>query len=244
MNNAYINLSELDTKRFGIVSARANIVSAENLPEINAFCRSQQVKFLIARTSSSDIKAVHSMEADGFRLMDTLVYLQNNIKSFIPELILQDFTIQALDISRVSEIIEVARESFTGYQGHYHVDPRLDPLLATEVYTSWAERCCTDGLVANHVITAMVKDRVVGFKSMRLNNSEQAEFVLAGVLSEMRGRGIYNALATEGLRWCKAAGATQVLTSTLLTNKAVQNASTRLGFRAFKSYHTFHKWFD
>ena len=244
MQNTYTNLSELDTSLFGVVTARTNLASTGMLPEINAFCKKNHVKLLIARIPCSNIKTIHSMEADGFHLMDTLIYLQNNIDSLISEPTSHGFSIQALDIRRIPDIIQVARESFTGYQGHYHVDPRLDPLLATEVYTSWAERCCTDTLVANYVMTAMVEEKIVGFRAIRLNSSEQAEFVLAGVLPEMRGYGIYRSFVMEGLRWCKAAGVKQVLNSTIVTNKTVLNTCTQLGFQVIKSYHTFHKWFD
>jgi len=60
----------------------------------------------------------------------------------------------------------------------------------------------------------------------------------------MRGKGIYRAFVIEGLNWCKAAGVSYVLNSTLLINIAVQKVCTKLGFYVMDSYHTFHKWFD
>jgi len=214
------------------------------LPEIDMFCVENSVKFLIARCSTSDIKTIHAMEANGYQLMDTLVYLQNDIENYVPPAYPSELSIQALSPEDIPDVIKIAEESFSAYQGHYHTDPRLDPVKATEVYSSWAERCCVDSTAASHVLVAKLDGELVGFRAIRINTSEQAEFILAGVAPGMRRRGIYRAFVIEGLNWCKAAGVTHVLNSTLLINVAVQKVCTRLGFYALESFHTFHKWFD
>ena len=244
MNSNSVSLSELDTARFGVVSARAKLVTSDVIPEINAFCAENRVRFLIARCSTSDIKTVHAMEANGYQLMDTLVYLRSDIEDYIPPAYPSELSIQALTPGDIPDVIKVAEESFSAYKGHYHVDPRLDPVKATEVYSSWAERCCTDPTAANHVLVAKLDGELVGFRAIRINTTEQAEFILAGVASGMRRRGIYRAFVIEGLNWCKAAGVSHVLNSTLLINTTVQKVCTSLGFYAFESYHTFHKWFS
>jgi len=227
-----------------VVSARAKHVTADALPEINAFCVENQVRFLIARCSTSDITAIHAMEANGYQLMDTLVYLQNDFEDYSPATYPSELSIQALDPEDIPGVAKIAKESFAAYKGHYHADPRLDPVKATEVYSSWAERCCIDSTVANHVLVAKLDGELVGFRAIRVNLSDEAEFILAGVAPGMRRRGIYRAFVIEGLNWCKAAGVTHVLNSTLLINTTVQKVCTKLGFYALESFHTFHKWFD
>ena len=176
--------------------------------------------------------------------MDTLVYLRNDFEDYIPATYPSELSIQALDPEDIPGVAKIAKESFAAYKGHYHTDPRLDPVKATEVYSSWAERCCVDPAVANHVLVAKLDGKLVGFRAIRVNSSDEAEFILAGVAPGMRRRGIYRAFVIEGLNWCKAAGVTHVLNSTLLINTTVQKVCTKLGFYALESYHTFHKWFD
>lgn len=202
------------------------------------------MRFLIARCSTSDITAIHAMEANGYQLMDTLVYLRNDFEDYSPATYPSELNIQALDPGDILGVAKIAKESFTAYKGHYHADPRLDPVKATEVYSSWAERCCVDPTAANHVLVAKLDGELVGFRAIRVNSSDEAEFILAGVAPGMRRRGIYRAFVIEGLNWCKAAGVTHVLNSTLLINTTVQKVCTKLGFYTLESYHTFHKWFD
>lgn len=244
MSSDAVSLSAIDTDRFGVTIARSSHVTRENLPEINQFCHDNQVKLLIGRCATTDVEAVHAMELDGFLLMDTLVYLKKMMEDYSPPDHHAEVTISTFDPSDLSGVVEVAGSSFTGYRGHYHADTLLDSVKATEVYSSWAERCCVDPTVASHVLVAKLQNRVVGFRAIRVNTPDQAEFILSGVAPEARKKGVYRSFVIEGLRWCKEKGAKEVLISTLLVNIPVQKTCEQLGFTAHNSFYTFHKWFD
>ena len=244
MTSEIVSLSSIDTDRFGIVVARTDQVSQENLPEIMQFCYKNQVKLLISRCSTNDIKSVHAMQANGFLLMDTLVYLHKDMQDNSPQYHNSALTIRTKRPEDVQQIVEVARKSFTVYSGHYNVDNRLDSKAAAEVYASWAERCCLDPSVADCVLVAESENKILGFRAIRINTPQQAEFILAAVAHEARNKGVYRSFVTEGLRWCKEIGAEEVLVSTLLVNIPIQKACEKLGFTAHSSYYTFHKWYD
>jgi len=240
----FANLSAIDTDRFGVNVARTNQITDENLPGIMDFCRENHVELLIARCATTDVASVHAMELNGFLLMDTLVYLRKDIQNYSPTEHHSEVLIRTVRPEDVPQVVEVARTAFTGYRGHYHVDPRLDTTKATEAYSSWAERCCLDPAVAAYVLVAEYDHKIVGFRAIRVNNPQQAEFILAGVSPEARNKGVYRGFVVEGLRWCKEVGAHEVLISTLLVNTPVQKTCEQLGFTAHSSYYTFHKWFD
>ena len=244
MGQMPVELSKLDEERFGIRSARAKRVTAENLPEILDYCKTNQVVFLIARCPANDFRTVHAMEQAGFLLMDALVYVSWNIdKSPLPEN--QPIAlIRKMKSNEESEVAWIAQESFKDYFGHYHADPRLDPQTCTEAYVSWAKRSCIDPEVADCVLVAELDNKLVGFLAIRMNTPIQGELVLGGVVPEAQGRGIYKSYIIEGMRWCKGQGANEVLASTQIVNIAVQKVLARLGFEAKEAYYTFHKWFD
>lgn len=239
-----VSLSPLDTDRFGIVVAKTNQASQENLPKITQFCLENQVKLLISRCSTKDIESVHAMQANGFLLMDTLVYLYKDLRDYSPQAHSSELTIRLAKPEDVQQVAEVARKSFSVYSGHYNVDKRLDTKAAAEVYASWAERCCLDPSVADRVLVAESENKILGFRAIRINSPQQAEFILAAVAHEARNKGIYRSFATEGLRWCKEIGIEEVLISTLLVNIPIQKTCEKLGFTAHSSYYTLHKWYD
>lgn len=244
MTSEIVSLSSIDTDRFGIVVARTDQVSQENLPEIMQFCYKNQVKLLISRCSTNDIKSVHAMQANGFLLMDTLVYLHKDLRDYSPQYHDSELTIRTHRPEDVQQIAEIARKSFTVYSGHYNVDTRLDPKSAAEVYASWAERCCLDPTVADRVLVAESENKILGFRAIKIKTPQQADFILAAVAHEARNKGIYRSFVIEGLRWCKEIGIEDVLVSTLLVNIPIQKTCEKLGFRAHSSFYTLHKWFD
>ena len=236
-------LSPLDETRFGVMSARARLVTTKNLPAVLAFCAANQVKFLVARCPTTDISAAHAMEAAGFRLMETLLYLRFDLKTSPIPINKSNVLIRPVQPNEVSRVGALAHAAFTNYYGHYHADPKLDPQKSTEVYVDWAKRCCTDPAAANLVLVAEAEGELVGFRALRVNSPIQGEFILAGVNPEFRRRGIYRAFIIEGLKWCREQGLEEVLNSTHVANVAVQRACLRAGFEPAYSWYTFHKWF-
>jgi GNAT superfamily N-acetyltransferase len=141
-------------------------------------------------------------------------------------------------------VAAIARDSFAGYLGHYHADPRIDRSKADEVYVSWAYRSCVSREVAQEVLIADDGASPLGFATLRRNSPEEGEGVLFGVAPAAQGRGIYRSFMIRGMEWCAAQGASRMVVSTQITNIAVQKVWSRLGFEPHKSYLTFHRWFD
>lgn len=239
-----VQLSAIDEERFGFPIARAKDVTVDTLPAILNFCQSQNIKMLIARCVTTDLPVAQRMESHGFQLMDTLVYYQYDFsKKTIPEDI-GKVPVRPVQPAEIEAVKQVAKTSFAGYQGHYHADPRLDAKKSDEGYISWAVRSVESRDVADEVLVAMLDEKVVGFATLRLNSPHEGEGVLFGVAPEAQGHGIYRSFMIQGMRWCQAQGATQMVVSTQVTNIAVQKVWCRVGFEPSLSYYTFHKWFD
>ncbi len=243
-SEAQIYLSLVDEQRFGVHTARANQVTVENLPTVLHFCKHNQVDFLIARCSTTEIESVHQLESRGFQLMDTLVYFVYRLEKPIPQDDHPKALIQPYAPGEEEAIRAVAAESFGGYQGHYHADPRLPRALCDEAYLSWAYRSCVVPGVSDQVLVACADGRAIGFLTLSINTPEEGEVVLNAVAKSYQRQGVYRSLLIHALDWCKSQGAQNVFISTQLVNIAVQKVWTRLGFEPDHSYYTFHKWFD
>jgi len=239
-----IRLSEIDERRFGIRTARADGITVDALPSVMDFCRAEDVSLLIARCSVHELRAAQEMELEGFSLMDTLVYYRCDLEaSPIP----QDrgkFCVRPIHPGDEHMVKAVAAEAFKGYHGHYHADRRLDYLKCDEAYTSWALRSCLSRQVADEVLLADLDGSIGGFATLRLNSREEGEGVLFGVAASARRRGVYRSLMIGGMEWCLSRKSTGMVVSTQITNIAVQKIWVRLGFEPGHYHYTFHKWFD
>jgi GNAT superfamily N-acetyltransferase len=238
-----IYLSSIDEERFGIRTARASLVTLDMLPSIMDFCRANSVVLLIARCLVSEIRTAQAMEREGFVLMDTLVYYVRDLtKTPIPP-DTGKIPVRPIRAGEEEAVKRVAAESFRGYFGHYHADPRLDRTKCDETYISWALRSCVSRDVADEVLVADLEGAIVGFATLRANSSKEGEGVLFGVVPSSQELGIYRSFMIHGMEWCLSKGAASMVVSTQLTNIPVQKVWTRVGFEPCYSYYTFHKWF-
>lgn len=243
-NPALAEMSRVDEERFGIRTARAAEVSHENVRELMAFCTSHAVQMLIARCRTVDLRAAQSLENEGARLMDTLVYYARDLRKALATRAASAVEVRAARPSDAPEVERIAADTFRGYSGHYHADDRLDRAKCDEAYRSWAVRSVSTPGVADAVLVAEEAGRLLGFATLRMNSPTEGEGVLFGVAPEAQGRGIYRLFMESALDWCREKGAETMVVSTQVTNLAVQKVWVRLGFEPSRSYYTFHKWFD
>jgi ribosomal protein S18 acetylase RimI-like enzyme len=239
-----IRLSAIDEERFGVRTARVESVTLNQLAAIDEFCQLNAVKFLIARCGAAELQTAQAMEAQDFRLMDTLVYFARQLAGTPIPAIADSIMVRPVRDEEADTVGALAAKAFQGYGGHYHSDSRLDRAQCDAVYESWAQRSCVSRTVADGVLVAEQQGRAVGFTTLRIHNPEEGEVPLYGVDPSIQGRGIGRSLIIGALRWFEAQGMATMLISTQVTNVASQKVWVRLGFEPSHAYYTFHKWFD
>ncbi len=244
MNETTVRLSAIDEERFGIKTARGTISLPEDVDCVLDFCHTNQVVLLIVRCLSSELSTVQYMEQQGFLLMDTLLYYTRSVLDVpfpdganLP-------LVRPVRPGEDEQVSIIAAQSFQGYAGHYHADPRLDRTRSDEVYISWAVRSCRERAVADEVLVAEVDNQIVGFGALKRLNDETGDGRLYGVAPAFQGQGVYRALMLHSLEWCRAQGCSRMLYSTQIMNIAAQKVCIRLGFELSHAYYTLHKWFD
>lgn len=236
-------ISQPDSERFGILVARVRGAREEDIPGIVEWCARSDVRLLIAR--SGRIEAVHAMEEVGFRLMDVLVYYHF---LFDRKPIPPRSGSVSVRLCRIPEdlehVVEIAAASFAGYFGHYHNDPRLPKNGCDEGYVDWARKSCLDKNIAQEVFVAEVDGRIVAFGAMRLREPSVVEGSLSAVRPDAQRRGIYRELTIARLQWYRERGMSKMVSSTQVSNYAVQKVLQRVGFEICDSVYTLHRWFD
>ena len=237
-----IRLSQIDTDRWGVVTARADGLEAEQLGQALDFCAAHRVQLLISRCPVEDIATIHAFGKARFLLMDTLVYYERDLVRS-PVSGQAAGPIELLGPGDEDQVEAIARACFRDYSGHYHADPRLDRDACTEAYASWARALC-EPASGRFVLVAGKPGSRVGFSAFRREPANVGELLLGAVLPAGRGAGLYRNLTLAGMLQLQAAGADKFITSTHLGNWGAQAAWTAAGLHPSSAYHTFHRWFD
>jgi hypothetical protein len=239
------DLSELDSTRFGIVTARADgLESAEDIAAALAFCKRKDVALLIARVDSDRLDLAQKLEASGAVLCDTLVYSELETRKVVtPNEKERDFTVREFRDSDRDAVLAIARELFSAYRGHYHSDPRLKKTDCDEAYVSWSESSIDNRGEVHNVLVIEDESGVCGYLTTRVHEDSKLELVLGGIQKRSSGRGGYRRLIQAGVHAAVRLGLERVLVSTQVSHLAVQRVWVALGFLPVKSVHTFHAWF-
>lgn len=238
-----LELNDLETARFGITCAK---VTADDTPldAINAAATAAGVQMVTARVDVGALDRVHALEADGYRLMDTLVYYMRPLAELPPPPTLPEgASLRRATPADAPHVTEVASAAFSGYFGHYHADPGLDNTAANAAYVEWAETSTRRCGPETPVLLACRDGGVTGFLTLRRNAGPDSEIVLNAVSPEARKGGMYTALVCRALQEGRAMGSERMIVSTQINNYPVQRVWARLGFTHSHSFYTFHKWF-
>lgn len=238
-----VRLSQIDTDRFGVITARADGLVLEQLEPVIDFCNAQRVQLLIARCRVEDVATTHALGAAGFLLMDTLVYYERDLAR-APVGGEPSGPIELMRPGDEDQVEAIARECFRDYSGHYHADLRLDRDACAETYASWARACCEPAIGRFVLVAGDGRSRVVGFSAFRQRPDGVGELVLGAVLPAARGAGLYRNLTLAGMVRLQSSGAKKFITSTHLSNWSAQASWTATGLHPSNAYHTFHRWFD
>jgi GNAT superfamily N-acetyltransferase len=238
-----ISLSPLDLERFGVATAKAALQAQDSAAGVAAWCRAQAVRMLIARVPTSAVTLVQQLEQQGAFLTDTLLYYSRKQLSPQAAELPDGYRWRLASATDADAVATLAALTFTGYAGHYHADPRLDPATADAVYADWAANSCRHPQVATAVLLIEHGGQLVAFATLQDRSNGLLEGVLFGVHPEHQGRRLYQALMQQAQHWGHEHGFSAMTVSTQVVNLAVQKVWCRLGFEPSSSYYTFHQWF-
>lgn len=165
-----------DSEFFGIRMARIDyIVASAAAPElidaaVNATltaCREAAIPHVTARVDVEDIDSVDLLERRGFRLMDALVTYRMRPKKEHPKDVREVGVVRDFEARDTDEVLDIAREAFTGYGGRFQHDPHIPADRAAEFYLEWARKCITREMADKLLVSVNSEGRIIGFLFFR-----------------------------------------------------------------------------
>ena len=230
-------LSALDSKRFGVVAARADAVTADAVPALLSFFERHSVELLIARCDGADLAAAQALSRGGLSMIDAQITYQGPVL-----LVTQPPGFREAVAEDAPVIADLARRGFSEPASHYHGDVRLSPDACRETYVDWALRGLA-GACADVVFLAEVDGRTAAF-GMFEQSGDEVRVLLSTVAPWVRGHGLYLALLDCGMAWGSCRGANTMIGITSHSNISAQRSLIKAGLRPVTSTWTFHGWWD
>ncbi len=124
---------------------------------------------------------------------------------------------------------------FAAYGSHYSANPLFGATEALAGYQEWALRSAAEG----RCLALGTADAYLGLATLD-ERGPRTEILLAGVVPEVQGRGLYAHLLKGIEDGTLARGADEILISTQGHNTRVQKAWARYGFEPVRAVLTVH----
>lgn len=231
--NFSFDLSQFDTDLFGFKVAKINSISTEDaVIDIIKKLRGEGVKYASYRIHANDFPIIHSLERNGFLLVDGLI----SLKGIIPQDNERSKSITDASLDQLDDLKSLAREVFS--LNRFYNDPIIPKDKANELYAVWMENSLK-GKAADKVLVYMDKGEVLGFLTLQKNG----HIPLAGVSEKARGRGIAKKLITYSFDIFRNWGSSEVFIETQMGNIPALRAYLSCGFKIVDSHLTF-RWVD
>lgn len=242
-----VKINDLETRRFGVLCAGFD-GRAPQLPDLEAINRQAQqqaIAMISVRVDVCALNRVHALEADGYRLMDTLVYYTGPLKHDRPTPPLPaGVSFRAATPQDSAAVGKLASKAFENYIGHYHADPKLDNTAADAAYVEWAETSVGQASAQDMAFLALKEGSITAFLTTKKRAGNRREIILNGVDPAHQGQGLYAGLLDASSRMIDGDAQTRLTISTQINNYSVQRVWSRMGLVHSQSFYTFHKWFD
>ena len=202
---------------------------------------------------TDDVLTIHTLEKQGFLLMDTnLDYVYDYRRTptdAIPRPQLPDGAhIRAARDDEIEELLSVAQASFQNHFGRFHADERISEEQALRVYREWIRSSCQG--YADLITVAEVEGKVAGYsvwknpsRLERNLRTRVGHFSIGAVHPEYHGRGLFTALTFAGMESLEGI-VDSIEGPTHINNYPVQRAYDRLHWLLRDARHAFHRWVE
>jgi len=239
-----IELSKLDSQRFGFPCARSSGWHTHADTQVIDFCNEHKIRLLILRTNVSNTDATWQIQKSGAILVDTLLYFTKLLEPGSIPVSEPEYSVRACKKTDKDKLFQLGASSFSNYFGHYHNDAMIAENICDEIYGDWSASfaSCEPNKPCYLVEYSNAIAGIAGLSIKEEGSHWDGE--LFAVTPDARGVGLFSTLLDHSLKQAFNAGAKKFSYSTQIQNTTLMNSLLRRGFELEKSVNTFHKWCD
>lgn len=248
-----------DTEHFGINIGRINEIVAwaegyrkelavkdEMLRFIENKCVKEGFACVYCRVDINEFSSIHSLESNGFRLIDALTTFCFDFRrnktfqklSYKKDPLLNEITTRPWKEEDLDELANIAGSSYI--YDRFHSDSMFPKDKSDKLHRKWIVNCC-NGL-ADEVLVAASDDKPIGFITCKVKGAKGL-IDMVGVSKDMQKKGTGAMLVSIALEWFKDR-VDMVEVGTQDRNIPGMKLYINAGFMPISSKLTFHRWFE
>ncbi|MBL8861863.1 MAG: GNAT family N-acetyltransferase [Planctomycetes bacterium] len=212
--------------------------SADDVAQVVAEARAQDVACLYALCSADDQVAIESLAGGGARFVDVRMTFERVLTS--ADAAASAGQIRPATADDVPELRALAATSHGS--SRFYADRRFPRERCDALFAAWIERSCTGW--ADVVLVADEGSGVRGYTTGHARAGDLAEIGLVAVDARAQGRGLGHRLVTGTLAVLAARGARKATVVTQGRNVGAQRLYESIGFRTQSVQTWHHLWLD
>ena len=250
---AVARVLEWDSGFFGVPMGRIEYVLASDAALTAAALetavdelRARGVRHISARVDVADIESIGVYEANGFRLMDSLVTYITRPRKEPPNPVKEVGAIRPYRADDAEHVVAITAEAYRGFRGRFHLDPNIPRERAEAFYVEWARQCVGSQMADMILVSESSDGRVLGYLAFRRRepvSTTGGVAVFGGGLGGCRSDapGAYAGLIRAGTIWAHDRGGVAEC-QTQNYNFAVIRIYEAVGAHYVRAEHTLHRW--
>ena len=248
---------KLESQCFGFPAARLDYLIAAGddeaqrkiktglLKEVQKQSASESVRHLSIRVDAHDEVSIHSLEKQGFILVDGLITYGRNLRNGAwSSSKTSGFQIRSAAAQDLPGLRKLASSAFSF--DRLHADPAIPKSAADAIHVAWLENSYSSG--TDQVLIAVDEGGLLGYSVFKISHAVTPYFgeplglwVIAATAERARGMGVAKSLCLAMFDWHRDQGVRIVEGGTQLANVASARLHESCGFRVASTSLSFSK---
>lgn len=253
-----VRLSKWDTAFWGVKYANidhlittgpedefSKMVMKKLVQEVDKWCQSERIDFVVARADVLDLVAVQALEEHGFKYIETTITNTFELKHLDP-VPSKDYKIRLARSDEMDLLVDISLDGFASHR--FYAEKRFPKLKVDEMYRQWVRNSLTNTSAWSTVVLEK-NSKVLGFMTYHIEDLSLyygMSFVnwrMACLAKSERGKNHGVDLFNGAMKYVYDQ-ADVIVSGLTIRNIHSFNLHTKLNFKLKCSSNTFHKWYS
>lgn len=208
-------------------------------------CKSENVKFIVAKLPSLDLVSIHVLESKGFRFIESWIYNSFDLRKVLKITITGKLSLRFATLEDLNFMLEYSKNAFSTQR--FHADYFIPNDKAESLYHKWIKTSFEDP--QHKIIVADYNSIPAAFMIYYISDQSEildlkfAMWKMALINPDLKGLGLGTRFFSSLIYYHKEEGLDFIDSGVSLRNIISLNTHNKVNFKIISTLATFHLWF-